>query len=430
MPSTASSPSPTALEAEPTTVSAPPQMGLLLSTVLLAFTGQMLLNPVIAPLSRAMGMQEWQIGATISLAAVALMVCSPLWGKASQRLGVKRVLVVSLLVATTTLTIFALIAVLGMRGALTGTALVIGVIATRGLIYGSSIAAVTPTAQAYLVNHTSTEPQRIKVVGAIGAAQGLSAVAGAVLGGALAGLGGMVLPLIAMPILMGAGLVVLVARFRPQGSDELVASPQRVSPLDPRIVPFLVIGFLTYLVFSSIQTLFGFLIQDRFHLEAATTASVTAAYMVGVAVMMILGQAVIVPRLGWSATSLVRRGLLLVLIGTACLWPSSYAVLAVACALLGLGMGLVAPGYNAGPTLELSADEQGSLAGLINATNGAAYALAPVASTSLYGLSQGAPIILAVGLIAATCALALSHPRLRAARRPSERPTTSSSKDR
>ena len=42
------------------------------------------------------------------------------------------------------------------------------------------------------------------------------------------------------------------------------------------------------------------------------------------------------------------------------------------------------------------------LAGLINATNAAAYALAPVASTSLYGLSQGAPIILAVGLIAAT----------------------------
>ncbi|MDO5285778.1 MAG: MFS transporter [Actinomycetia bacterium] len=390
-------------------------MTLLLLTVVLAFTGQMLLNPVIAPLSRAMGMQEWQIGATISLAAVALMLCSPLWGKASQRLGVKRVLVISLLVATSSLTVFALVAALGMRGAMTGAVLVVAVVVTRGLVYGSSIAAVTPTAQAYLVTRSSTEAQRIKVVGAVGAAQGLSAVTGAVLGGALAGAGGLLLPLIGMPVLMGAGLIVLAARFRPQGADELIEQPQRVSVLDPRIRPFLAVGFLTYLVFSSIQTLFGFLIQDRFHLSATATASVTAAYMVAVAVTMILAQAVVVPRLKWGATSLVRRGLLLVLVSTGCLWLSSYVTFAVACVLLGLGMGLLAPGYNAGPTLELSAQEQGSLAGLINATNGAAYALAPIGSTALYGLSHGAPIILAGCLVGATCVLTMVHPRLRSA---------------
>lgn len=49
-----------------------PQTKLVLATVMLAYMGQMMLNPIIAPLSRAMGMAEWQIGATISLAAIAL----------------------------------------------------------------------------------------------------------------------------------------------------------------------------------------------------------------------------------------------------------------------------------------------------------------------------------------------------------------------
>lgn len=55
--------------------------------VLLAYMGQMILNPIIAPLSREIGLQEWHIGATISLAAIVLSLSSTTWGRVSLRLS-------------------------------------------------------------------------------------------------------------------------------------------------------------------------------------------------------------------------------------------------------------------------------------------------------------------------------------------------------
>lgn len=49
------------------------QVGVILLTVFLAYMGQMVLNPIIAPLSRGMGLKEWHIGAAVSLAAVTLL---------------------------------------------------------------------------------------------------------------------------------------------------------------------------------------------------------------------------------------------------------------------------------------------------------------------------------------------------------------------
>ncbi len=90
-----------------------PQAKLLLAMVLLAFLGQMMLNPLIASLSRAMGLQEWQIGAAISTAALALALLSQFWERRSQRLGVKRTLVVAMLIALCGLVGFSVMAIPG-----------------------------------------------------------------------------------------------------------------------------------------------------------------------------------------------------------------------------------------------------------------------------------------------------------------------------
>ena len=49
------------------------QIPLLLATVFLAYLGQMTLNPIIAPLAREVGLAEWQVGVTISTAAVMVV---------------------------------------------------------------------------------------------------------------------------------------------------------------------------------------------------------------------------------------------------------------------------------------------------------------------------------------------------------------------
>lgn len=390
------------------------QAGLVTRIVFLSYMGQMLLNPIIAPLSREMGLREWHIGATISLSAVVLAASSAYWGRASQRLGVKRVLVTGVLIATVSLAAFGVISYLGMNSILTGTGLVVGVMIARGLFYGAGISAVSPTAQAHLVTHTASESGRVKAMGMIGAAQGMASIVGGVVGGGLAAFGGMLLPLAVMPVVMGIGIVDLVFEFRPQNDARLIARPKRIGFTDPRVRPWLIGGLCLFLVFSSMAAIFGFTVQDRFALPGRETAGISALYLTVMGVTMIVGQAVIAPRIGWGAARLFRTGLLLLLVGVVCLWPlASHVLLTIACILIGLGMGLAIPGYNTGPTLEMGEDEQGAVAGVINANNGIAYAVAPVASTALYGSNPLLVFVLAIAIMAAVALYAFVHPTLR-----------------
>lgn len=357
------------------------QSRLLLFTVFIAFAGQMMLNPVIAPLSRAMHMAEWHIGATISLAAIALAACSQFWGRRSQHVGAKSVLLMSMTIAAGSLAGFAVISWLGVRGVLVGSALVVAVMVTRGLAYGGAIAAVYPTAQAYLIARSPTESERVKAVGALGAVQGLSAIVGAILGGGLAALGGLLLPITVMPLAVLGGVIVLALKFRPQAPTFLVEQPRSISYWNPKVLPFLITGFALFLSFASLQTVLGFAVQDRFGLDATSTAAMSAVLMLIMSVTMALTQAVGVRLLGWDANSLLRVGLPLAAVGCLLLVPHTWTTLVFSCLFVGVGVGMAIPGYTAGPTLYLESEEQGSLAGLINANNGITYAIAPPPSS-------------------------------------------------
>lgn len=390
------------------------QASLLTLAVFLTYMGQMLLNPIIAPLAREMGLREWHIGATISFAAVVVVLLSGYWGRASQRLGAKRILITGLMIATVALGAFVVISYLGVHKIFTGVGLVLGVMVTRGLLYGAGISSVAPTAQAHLVTHTPSENGRVKAVGMIGAAQGIASIIGGLVGGGLAAVGGLLLPLWLMPVLMLGGVLLLAFKFHPNHAVTRVESPKRIKFSDPRVTPWLLGGLFMFLVFSSVQTIFGFTIQDRFGLSGKATAGVTAIYLFVMGVAMIFGQGVLSHKLKWGAAKLFRVGLLVLLIGVISLWPiSSYALLTVSMLLVGIGAGLAIPGYNSGPTLQMDKEEQGAVAGLINANNGIAYALAPVASTALYEWNTLAPFIIGIAVMAAITVFSFAHPLLR-----------------
>ncbi|MEZ5087670.1 MAG: MFS transporter [Tessaracoccus sp.] len=192
----------------PTRTSGTPQISLLLATVFLAYLGQMTLNPIIAPLAREVGLAEWQIGVTISVAAIMVVVSSQFWGRRSQSWGRKPVLVLALGLAMVAMTGFAAAAAAGMRGLLTGSVLFVLFVLLRGLGFGSAIAAIPPTAQAYIADVTPDEVTRTKGMAGIGAVQGVAMVGGAVLGGLLAGLG-LLAPIIVVPVLLTLALVLV-----------------------------------------------------------------------------------------------------------------------------------------------------------------------------------------------------------------------------
>ena len=90
--------------------------------------------------------------------------------------------------------------------------------------------------------------------------------------------------------------------------------------------------------------------------------------------------------------------------------------LLVAIALIGLGLGTAMPGYTAGPTLLVSPEEQGGLAGLIGATNGLTFVIAPTASTALYGVWAPLPVLVGSVVMAVVVTFVLTHPRFRSRR--------------
>ena len=390
-----------------------PQIPLLLAAVFLIYLGQMTLNPIIAPLSREVGLAEWQIGVTISTAAVMVVLTSQFWGRRSQSWGRKPVLVAAFSLAVAAMVLFALLAWLGMAGLVTGTLLFLLFVLLRGVCFGTAIAAVPPTAQAYIADVTPDQAARVKGMAGIGAVQGIAMVAGSVVGGVLS-VFGLLTPLIAVPLLLGVGLALIVFRLRREPRHELIETPARISPLDSRVWPFLLAGFGMFTALGFIQVITGFIVQDRLGLDAETTGLVTGGALLAAGLGMILAQGVIVPRSGWTPATLLRVGGIIALAGFALLVVDAGPLpLFAAILLIGLGLGIAMPGYTAGPTLLVSREEQGGLAGLIGATTGLTFVVAPTAGTALYGVWPPLPVIAGTAIMGLVTVFVLAHPRFR-----------------
>ena len=393
------------------------QVGIILATVFLAYLGQTTLNPVIAPLSREVGLDEWQIGFTISVAAVMVVLTSQVWGRRSQSWGRKPVLIAALAICMAAMVLFAVVATLGVRGVLGRTPLFVLFVLTRGLLFGTALAAILPTAQAYVADVTSSEEERVRGMAGVGASQGIASIAGALVGGLLAGISIMV-SVDMVPVILLGGLLVVVLVLRREERTELVAEPARVRPADPRVWPFLVAGFGMFTALGLIQVVTGFLVQDRLALEANATGLVTGGALLAAGIGMVLAQSVIVPRSKWAPATLLRVGTALGAVGFALLAiDGGAALLFVAVTVIGAGVGIAMPGYTAGPTLLMSREEQGGLAGLIGATNGLTYVVSPTAGTAMYGRSPILPIAVGGAILAAVFVFVLVHRGFRRAPR-------------
>ena len=300
-----------------------------------------------------------------------------------------------------------------MAGLVTGTLLFLLFVLLRGVCFGTAIAAVPPTAQAYIADVTPDQAARVKGMAGIGAVQGIAMVAGSVVGGVLS-VFGLLTPLIAVPLLLGVGLALIVFRLRREPRHELIETPARISPLDSRVWPFLLAGFGMFTALGFIQVITGFIVQDRLGLDAETTGLVTGGALLAAGLGMILAQGVIVPRSGWTPATLLRVGGIIALAGFALLVVDAGPLpLFAAILLIGLGLGIAMPGYTAGPTLLVSREEQGGLAGLIGATTGLTFVVAPTAGTALYGVWPPLPVIAGTAIMGLVTVFVLAHPRFR-----------------
>jgi MFS family permease len=375
----------------------------LLVAVLVLFSAQQLLTPVLAPLSRELALTGTQLGLVITGAALMVTVTSALWGRALDALGVRTVLLVGLGLATAGLIGFAVVATWGLDGTTTPPVTFALILATRSVLFGAGVAAVPVAALAVAGATTATEADRTRAVGLTGAAQGLSLVLGPAVGGLLAVVS-LTLPLYVAPALTVVLVVwVLAAVERVPDRAERPTRTAAVELRVGRVLPPLIVCFLLYLSLGLVQVILGFLLADRLSLNPGATAGAVGVVLFSAGVVLVGVQGVVVSGLGWTALRLMRVGVpivvasLVVLLVADALWS-----IALAFVLLALGLGLGIPGFTAGASLAVGPGEQGAVAGLVSATTGATFAVGPLLSTALYEISPAAPVLAA--LVAALAA--------------------------
>lgn len=377
------------------TVRSTSQIPIIFVTVFLTYTAMTVMNPLIAPLSRTIGMPEWQIGVGVSVAALCVAVASPFWGRLSQRVGARVILVSTISSATLAMVVFAAVAHAGVIGVASAGVVFVVLLLIRGVWFGLSEAAIIPTAQAYVASVTPDPNERVRGMAAIGAGVGASFIAGAIIGGLL---GGISLPvaLWVVPILLVVTLVIVAIGMKRTSVSVQVEAPRSVSVTDARVWPYLVVSFGLYTALGFIQILIGFLVQDRLFLDTEQAVLVTGIAFVCAGLGLLLSQTIAVPRLRWQPSRYIRVGAVISAIGILLLLPDWGAPsVLVAMFITGLGIGMATPGVTAGVSLAVDSSEQGSVAGLVAATNAVTFIIAPTAATALYALSPLVPLIAA-----------------------------------
>lgn len=384
------------------------------------YMGLGMLNPLLAPLVRELGLSETQGGLIITAAALMFALGSPFWGGRSERWGRKPVLLISLLGFSLGFGAFALAAQFGLRETLPPLAVFGALVITRA-VAGFLMGGAPVAAQAFIADTTSGA-ERTSGIALLGAANGLGFIVGPALGAALAGFG-LLAPLYAAAALPLLAALLVAARLPvtpPRQHDE---GAPRLHPGDARILPWLLIGFTIIVALVGVQVTAGFLFQDRLELTSQQTAQTLGIALVTVGMANLVAQLGIIRTFKVPPLTLLRVGLPLAMLGFAILTiATGLPALVLSFVIAGLGLGLALPGYTAAATLEVTPGEQGAVAGLTTAAQGFGAMAGPLIATSLYQLRPEYPYVLTCTLLSLVALAVWLHPRLQRIARPSAIP--------
>jgi MFS family permease len=361
------------------------QLTVLILALMATGMGQSLVFAILAPLGREVHLRELQITSIIALSALIFGLAAPRWGRFSDRVGRKPIIITGLVGYATGTLLFTSVFYAGLSGLLSGTLLYVILLLTR-CSQSIVMSATGPASAAYAADDTSRE-QRTKTMARLGTANSMGTMLGPAVSGALATFG-LLAPLYFAAALAAVAAVVVWQKLPVTGSAahlmNLTPGPQlRYS--DRRIALLLVTGVGIFVGFSGIQQTLGFQLQDKLHLSGIETAQMTGAALMISAAFTFLIQLTVMQRVQLRPTQFIRVGLLSMLFGAAIVSGfETFAVLAGGMAFLGTGMALCMPSISAGASLAVSAEEQGAAAGLVSSCPAIGFALGPICAGALY----------------------------------------------
>ena len=138
--------------------------------------GFSVLFPILTPVGRQLGLNELQITSIIAVSSLTVFLATPVWGRLSDRLGRKLIILIGLFGFSLGTFLFNIILELGLSEKLSGVNLFLALLLAR-ICHASIMSAAMPAATAYMADITDVG-SRTKGMGAAGAANNLGSIVG------------------------------------------------------------------------------------------------------------------------------------------------------------------------------------------------------------------------------------------------------------
>lgn len=375
-------------------------------TVLIDLLGFGIVIPLLAVYSKAYQASETELGLLFATFSAMQLVFAPFWGRLSDRIGRRPVLIGGLVGTAASYVVFA------------NANSMPWLFASRALagFFGANLA----TAQAYIAD-TTPEKDRAKAMGLIGAAFGIGFTIGPFVGGELTAFS------VQAPGYAAAGLSLCAALFGFFNLPEpkAIAKGSRVYGQEqmlrafttPRFTTVLVLNFLAILAFSCFEAMFTRFGLARFPqnfgvpvpIEHATTDQVMASaryagrYLgfIGILSALIQGGLIrrLVPRFGELKLIVAGPfllGVAMLIVGLA----PSWTFVIVGCVLMPIGFGVNNPSLNSLLSRTAPVAEQGAWLGISQSAASAARMTGPpIAGFCFDHLGAASPFYLAAGVL-------------------------------
>lgn len=364
---------------------------ILFITVFLDLLGFGIVLPLLPYYAVDFGADAFAVGGLLAIYSLAQLIFSPLWGRLSDRVGRRPVILLSLVGSSIGLTVFGLANTLWL------------LFASR--MFSGVTAATISVAQAYIADSTTAE-NRAKGMGIIGAAFGLGFVFGPAIGGLLAQFGH------GVPAFAAAGLALANAVFAYFKLPESLPPEQRGQMVQrgfslkrlaagmaiPNMAPLMVLYFFTIFAFATMEATFPLLTQDRLGFTEVENGYVFAY----IGVLIVILQGGLVGRLAkrFGERALIVAGALCLAVSLALLpFAPTLGMLLLVLVPLAVGNGLTNPSLTSLISQTAESSAQGETLGIAQSLASLGRVLGPLWGGFAYAYMGQALSYVIAGLI-------------------------------
>lgn len=365
------------------------EIKILLIANIFCVSAMMAFLAVIGPIIRALHLEEWHAGLSVSIAGIIWIIFSPYWGKRSDIIGRKPILLIGVSGVAFSYLLLALFIdyALYFKPSLFITLIII--VFLRGII-GGFYAAITPVSNAFIADHV-TKDKRTAYIAKLAASSGLAMVLGPILGGYLAQYG-LNIPLYIFSLLPLLAAISIYYKI-PHEKPTFIKKVTKVNLVDQRLYIPMFAAFISMVSIVTVQVCIGFYILDVFLYSSLNAAKITGYILACIGVVFFLSQMWI------SKTSINAKKLLLYGSFISCFgysfiaFQNSLLIFTLGLSIGIFGLGMIFPAFQTLAINAVDKNEQGAASGTVSAAQGIGMTLGPLLSTIIYKITPLAPFI-------------------------------------